>query len=89
MFLILDRPESTEYFSQPSPNAGERLGHPATDLIDRLVLLTIPIVLGKGKRIFGNTSRQVALKLMKCEATPTGVIMATYERAGAVPTESL
>jgi dihydrofolate reductase len=44
------------------------------NLIDRLVLLTIPIVLGKGKRIFGNTSHQVALKLMKCEATPTGVI---------------
>jgi riboflavin biosynthesis pyrimidine reductase len=49
------------------------------NLIDRLVLLTIPIVLGKGKRIFGNTSHQVAMKLMKCETTPTGVIMATYE----------
>ena len=59
------------------------------NLIGRLVLLTIPIVLGKGKRIFGNTSHQVALKLMKCEATPTGVIMATYERAGVVPTGSL
>jgi hypothetical protein len=42
--------------------------------------MTFPIVLGKGKRIFGNTSHQVALKLMKCEATPTGVIMATYEQ---------
>jgi riboflavin biosynthesis pyrimidine reductase len=50
------------------------------NLIDRLVLLTIPIVLGKGKRIFGNTSHQVAMKLTKCEATPTGVIMATYEK---------
>jgi len=59
------------------------------NLIDRLVLLTIPVVLGKGKRIFGNTSHQVALKLLKCEATPTGVIMATYERAAAVPTGSL
>jgi dihydrofolate reductase len=59
------------------------------NLIDRLLLLTVPIVLGKGKRIFGNTSHQVAMKLTKCEATPTGVIMATYERAGAVPTGSL
>ena len=50
------------------------------NLIDRLLLLTVPIVLGKGKRIFGNTSHQVALKLMKCEATPTGVIIATYEK---------
>ena len=59
------------------------------NFIDRLLLLTIPIVLGKGKRIFGNTSHQVALKLMECEATPTGVIMAAYEGAGAVPTGSL
>jgi len=59
------------------------------NLIDRLVLLTIPIILGKGKRIFGNTSHQVTMKLTKCEATPTGVIMATYEREGAVPTGSL
>jgi dihydrofolate reductase len=59
------------------------------NLIDRLLLLTVSIVLGKGKRIFGNTSHQVALKLVKCEATPTGVIMATYERAGAVPTGSV
>jgi len=50
------------------------------NLIDRLQLVICPIVLGKGKRIFGNTSHQVALKLTKCEATPTGVILATYEQ---------
>jgi dihydrofolate reductase len=49
------------------------------NLIDRFQLLICPIVLGKGKRLFGNTSHQVALTLMKCEATPTGVIIATYE----------
>jgi dihydrofolate reductase len=49
------------------------------NLIDRLLLMTMPIVLGKGKRIFGNTSHQAALKLTKCEATPTGVIIAAYE----------
>lgn len=37
MFLILDRLESTEYFSQPSPNAGERLGHPANPRNVRLI----------------------------------------------------
>jgi dihydrofolate reductase len=56
------------------------------NLIDCLQLLTIPMVLGKGKKIFGNTSHPVTLKLMKCEATPTGAIIATYEREGAVPT---
>jgi len=50
------------------------------NLIDRLLLLICPIVLGKGKRLFGNTSHQVALKLTRCEATPTGVIIATYEQ---------
>ncbi len=50
------------------------------NLIDRLQVLTVPIILGKGKRIFGNPSHQVALKLVKCETTPTGVIMAIYDR---------
>lgn len=49
------------------------------NLIDRLLLMTCPIILGKGKRLFGNTSHQVALTLMKSEVTPTGVIIATYE----------
>jgi len=50
------------------------------NLIDRFLLLICPIVLGKGKRLFGNTSHQVALKLMKSEVTSTGVIIATYEQ---------
>lgn len=51
------------------------------DLIDRLVLMTCPIVLGKGKRIFGNTSHPMGMTLTQSEVTSTGVIMATYERA--------
>jgi len=50
------------------------------DLIDSLQLVICPIVLGKGKRIFGNISHVVALKLVKCETTPTGVIIANYEK---------
>ena len=52
------------------------------NLIDRLQLLTFPVVLGKGKRIFGNSSHPVSLKLVKSEATPTGVMVATYENTG-------
>lgn len=48
-------------------------------LIDRLVLLISPLVLGKGKKLFGNTPHPVAMKLVNSEATSTGVIMATYE----------
>ncbi len=49
------------------------------NLIDRILLLTCPIVFGKGKRIFGNTRHQVAMKLKESEVTPTGVVIATYE----------
>ena len=51
------------------------------DLIDELVLLTYPIALGKGKRLFGNMMHSVSMKLIKSEATSTGVIIATYRAA--------
>jgi dihydrofolate reductase len=51
------------------------------DLIDRLVLLTCPIVLGKGRKLFGSTTRPVSLKLTASDVSSTGVIIATYERA--------
>ena len=50
-------------------------------LIDRLVLMTYPIALGKGKRLFGRTSHPVRMKLIKSEVSSTGVIITTYDRA--------
>ncbi len=52
------------------------------NLIDRLLLLTCPIVLGKGKKLFGSTSHPVNMKLVKSDISSTGVIMATYEYKG-------
>lgn len=52
------------------------------DLLDRLLLLICPIVLGKGKRLFGNTNHPSTLRLKKCEVSSTGVLIATYERTG-------
>ncbi len=49
------------------------------NLIDRLLLLTCPIVLGKGKKLFGTTSHPVNLKLVRNDISSTGVIIATYE----------
>jgi dihydrofolate reductase len=51
------------------------------DLIDRLVLLIYPVALGKGKKLFGSTSHPVGMKLANSEASSTGVIIATYDRA--------
>jgi dihydrofolate reductase len=48
------------------------------NLIDRLLLLTFPVMLGKGKRLFGSTTHPVEMKLLASEVTSTGVVMATY-----------
>lgn len=52
------------------------------NLIDRLLLLTCPIVLGKGKKLFGGTSHPVKMKLVGSDTSSTGVIIATYECKG-------
>jgi len=49
-------------------------------LIDRLNLLIYPIILGKGKKLFGNAGHPVTMKLASSEATKAGVIIAKYER---------
>jgi dihydrofolate reductase len=50
------------------------------NLIDRLNLLIYPIILGKGKKLFGGASHPVTMKLASSEATKSGVIIAKYER---------
>lgn len=48
-------------------------------LIDRLLLMIFPLTLGRGKKLFGSTTRPVKMKLVASEVTSTGVILATYE----------
>ena len=55
-------------------------------LIDRLVLITFPVVLGEGKRLFDGSEQASALKLIDHFVSPTGVVITTYEPAGDVPT---
>jgi dihydrofolate reductase len=54
------------------------------DLIDRFTLLIYPVVLGKGKRLFGTGTLPGTLKLVDSKASPSGVTINTYERAGEV-----
>jgi dihydrofolate reductase len=56
------------------------------DLVDELVLQTFPIILGKGKRLFGEDSIPAAFTLIDSLITPNGVIFANYKRAGEVKT---
>ena len=58
------------------------------DLIDELRLLTFPLVLGHGKRLFGQGTKAGALKLAESKVSTTGVTMSVYARAGAIKTGS-
>jgi dihydrofolate reductase len=55
-------------------------------LIDRLVLMTFPVLLGHGKRIFDGSEKPGALKLVDQFVSNTGVVLAAYEPAGEVKT---
>lgn len=57
-------------------------------LIDRLVVMTAPILLGDGKRLFGEGTPARAWRLIEHRATANGFSMGTYEPAGAVQTGS-
>jgi dihydrofolate reductase len=60
----------------------------AAGLIDQLVLMTFPVLLGEGKRIFDGSEAPGALKLVDHAVSNKGVIFTTYEPAGEVPTGS-
>ena len=55
-------------------------------LIDRLVLISFPVLLGTGKRIFDGSVKPGSLKLADSFVSETGVVIATYEPAGDVRT---
>jgi dihydrofolate reductase len=51
------------------------------DLIDELRLMVFPIVLGKGKRLFGETSEKKQLAHVDSKTLEDGVMILTYARA--------
>ena len=58
----------------------------ANDLIDEIRLFTFPILLGRGKKLFGDGAKPSAFTLIDHKVTSKGVIIACYRRAGAVLT---
>ena len=54
------------------------------DLVDEFRLMIFPLTLGTGKKLFSKGTLPQAFKLTKSATSSTGVIMATYEKAGAV-----
>jgi dihydrofolate reductase len=58
-------------------------------LVDQFNVWIFPLVIGKGKRLFGDGTVPAGLKLTDSTTSSTGVIIASYEPAGEVTTGSL
>ena len=52
------------------------------DLVDEYRLLTFPVVLGSGRRLFGPGCVPATLKLIGSRSTSTGIVISMYRRAG-------
>jgi dihydrofolate reductase len=57
-------------------------------LVDRLTVMTFPVLLGRGKRIMDGSQMPDALRLIEHHVSGRGVLFATYEPAGEVPVGS-
>ena len=51
-------------------------------LVDEIILLTYPVVVGQGTRLFPATGPDTALELLDSQASPSGVIIQVYRPAG-------
>jgi dihydrofolate reductase len=54
------------------------------DLIDGFHLMIFPVLLGEGKRLFGDGTIPAGLRLVESKTSGSGVIIGMYERAGAI-----
>jgi dihydrofolate reductase len=56
-------------------------------LVDDVVLIVYPVLLGRGKRFFSDSVGPRELALVSTTATPTGVLLNTYRYVGSLRTE--
>ena len=59
------------------------------DLVDELWLLIHPLTLSTGNKLFGDGAIPATFSLVESTATPSGVIVANYKRAGEVKTGTM
>lgn len=59
------------------------------DCVDEFWLKIFPITLGTGKRLFGKGTIPASFTLINSKISPSGVIFASYKRAGEVKTEDI
>jgi dihydrofolate reductase len=58
----------------------------ANDLVDALAVFTIPVVLGRGKKLFADGSVPKTYRLVGSRVSTSGLLIGHYERAGEVKT---
>ena len=56
----------------------------AAALVDEYHVWTFPVVLGRGKRLFGEAARPMSLRLVRSQLSKSGVVMSTYVPDGEV-----
>jgi len=56
----------------------------AASLIDEYNVWAFPVVLGRGKRLFSETAKPSALRLIRSQVSTTGVVMSTYVPGGNI-----
>ena len=56
----------------------------AASLIDEYNVWTFPLVLGRGKRLFSEAAKPLALRLVRTLVSTTGVVMSTYVPSGDI-----
>jgi dihydrofolate reductase len=54
------------------------------ELVDRFRLMTFPVVLGSGRRLFNEGALPATMRPVDMKVTDIGVVLATYEPAGPV-----
>ena len=52
------------------------------DLVDEITLLTYPVVIGQGTRLFPDTGPDIALDLVDSQSTPKGIMIQVYRPTG-------
>jgi dihydrofolate reductase len=57
-------------------------------LVDEVVLIVYPVLLGGGKRLFSESADPRELALVSTKALSSGVLMNTYRHVGSLRTES-
>jgi dihydrofolate reductase len=55
-------------------------------LVDELRLMTFPVMLGRGRRLFDDTAQASAFTLVNSTSTSNGVLITRYVRDGEVRT---